>query len=90
MHHAQRFKSCSVIVDAFCGCGGNSIQFSLISKAKGLIYFLIFTLVIAIDIDPKKIKHARHNARIYNATNIQFICGDFLELLPTLVYMMCY
>jgi len=41
--------------------------------------------VIAIDIDPNKIKMARHNAGIYGVEhNIEFITGDFLEIAPTL------
>ncbi len=62
--------SCNVIVDGFCGIGGNAIKFAMTCKH-----------VIAIDIDPKKIEFARHNARIYNVEDkIDFIVGDFFEL----------
>lgn len=45
----------------------------------------MYFLVIAIDIDPKKIELARHNAAVYNVQDrIEFIVGDFLELAPTL------
>ena len=41
--------------------------------------------MIAIDIDPNKIEAARHNARIYGVEDrIQFIVGDFFEVIPTL------
>jgi len=41
--------------------------------------------VIAIDIDPKKIEMARHNAELYGvADRIQFIIGDYFALAPTL------
>lgn len=41
--------------------------------------------VIAIDIDPKKIEMAKHNASVYNvADRIEFIVGDFLQLFPRL------
>lgn len=41
--------------------------------------------VIAIDIDPKKIEYARHNAEIYGvAHKIDFIVGDFFQLAPML------
>lgn len=41
--------------------------------------------VIAIDIDPKKIEMARHNANIYGvADRIEFIVGDFFQLAATL------
>nr|XP_060631317.1 trimethylguanosine synthase [Anolis sagrei ordinatus] len=65
----QSFKS-DVIVDAFCGVGGNSIQFALAGKR-----------VIAIDIDPVKIRLAHNNAEVYGvADQIEFICGDFMKL----------
>lgn len=66
---SQSFK-CDIIVDAFCGVGGNTIQFALTGKT-----------VIAIDIDPVKIDLARNNAEVYGvADKIEFICGDFLLL----------
>nr|XP_044998796.1 trimethylguanosine synthase isoform X2 [Jaculus jaculus] len=70
---AQAF-TCDIVVDAFCGVGGNTIQFALTGKR-----------VIAIDIDPDKIDLARNNAEVYGiADNIEFICGDFLLLAPCL------
>lgn len=45
-----------------------------------IIYFLYIT-VIAIDIDPKKIEMAKHNANVYGVTDrIEFIVGDYLQL----------
>ncbi|KAJ3055185.1 Trimethylguanosine synthase [Rhizophlyctis rosea] len=73
IHIAER---CSVdtIVDAFCGVGGNSIQFANLCKK-----------VIAVDIDPVKIRCAQHNARVYGVEDkIQFVLGDFMELASTL------
>ena len=72
-------KSVTVILDAFCGVGGNTIQFA--KNHKGIKNNLKF-LVIAIDIDPVKIEAAKNNAIIYNVIqNITFICGDvFTEL----------
>ena len=69
----KNFYSESVILDAFCGVGGNTIQFAKYFK------------VIAIDIDPKKIEAARHNAKIYNVEqNIEFIVGDYFRIAPGL------
>ncbi|XP_003420052.2 trimethylguanosine synthase [Loxodonta africana] len=69
----ESFK-CDIVVDAFCGVGGNTIQFALTNKK-----------VIAIDIDPVKIDLARNNAEVYGvADNVEFICGDFLLLAPHL------
>ncbi|NXU38747.1 TGS1 synthase, partial [Drymodes brunneopygia] len=66
---SQSFN-CDIIVDAFCGVGGNAIQFALTSKR-----------VIAIDIDPEKLRLARHNAEVYGVAEcIDFLCGDFLAL----------
>ncbi|KAG8195939.1 hypothetical protein JTE90_001170 [Oedothorax gibbosus] len=65
---------CDVIVDAFCGAGGNSIQF-----ASQCCH------VIAIDIDPKKIELAKHNAKVYEVDEyIDFIVGDYFDIAPRL------
>lgn len=61
---------CNVIIDAFCGAGGNTIQFAKTCQK-----------VIAIDVDEKKIEMARHNASIYGvADKIEFIVGDYFKL----------
>ena len=70
---AERCR-CDIIVDGFCGVGGNTIQFAKTCNN-----------VIAIDIDPKKIEAAYNNAKIYGVEdNIQFIVGDFFKIVPTL------
>lgn len=74
IHHADRCRTDGVIIDAFCGCGGNSIQFA---RTCGRVF--------AIDIDPQKIELARHNAKIYGVQDkITFIVGDFMEMVPIL------
>lgn len=91
-HTAQRCK-CDLIVDAFCGAGGNTIQFALTCERgieynctcnylhRLMFFLLLLFAVIAIDIDAKKIEMARHNAEIYGvADRIEFIVGDFLQL----------
>ncbi|XP_043591838.1 trimethylguanosine synthase isoform X1 [Bombus pyrosoma] len=68
-HIAQRCK-CDTIIDAFCGAGGNAIQFAFTCER-----------VFAIDIDPAKIEIARNNARVYGVEDrIEFIVGDFIKL----------
>ncbi|EDW68414.1 trimethylguanosine synthase [Drosophila virilis] len=58
-----------VIVDAFCGCGGNAIQFANTCSR-----------VIAIDIDANKLAMAKQNALIYGvAHKIEFVHADFLQ-----------
>jgi len=73
IHIAERCR-CDVIIDAFCGVGGNTIQFAMICSH-----------VIAIDIDANRIECARHNAEIYGvADRIDFIVGNYFELCPYL------
>lgn len=68
-HTADRCK-CDIIIDAFCGAGGNTIQFAKLCRR-----------VIAIDLDPSKVEMARHNATIYGVNEkIEFIVGDYLKL----------
>lgn len=63
-----------MIVDLFCGCGGNAIQFAQTCRQ-----------VIAIDIDPIKIECAKQNAKIYGVEDkIEWILGDAIQLLPSL------
>ena len=70
---AQRL-ACDTIIDAFCGVGGNAIQFAKTCKR-----------VIAIDIDPVRLACARQNARVYQVEEkITFVLGDFTQLAPTL------
>ncbi|KAJ3376908.1 Trimethylguanosine synthase [Entophlyctis sp. JEL0112] len=58
------------VVDAFCGAGGNAIQFALAGFS-----------VIAVDVDRVKLLCAIHNAKVYNAAdNITFFHGDFMKL----------
>ncbi|KAG0172400.1 Trimethylguanosine synthase [Apophysomyces sp. BC1034] len=72
-HIAERCRS-DVIIDAFCGCGGNTIQFAMTCER-----------VIAIDLDPVKLACAKHNAKIYGVEDrIEFIQGDFFQLAPFL------
>ncbi|CAN0873009.1 Trimethylguanosine synthase [Linum grandiflorum] len=72
-HHALQCVD-DIVIDCFTGVGGNAIQF-----AQGCKH------VIAIDIDPKKIEYAYHNASIYEVDDqIDFIVGDFFSLAPKL------
>ncbi|XP_070798381.1 trimethylguanosine synthase [Pituophis catenifer annectens] len=76
-HIADRVRlsfDSDIVVDAFCGVGGNAIQFALAAKR-----------VIAVDIDPVKIQLAHNNAMVYGvADQIEFICGDFMKLASSL------
>ncbi|GAA6058320.1 hypothetical protein JCM3770_003614 [Rhodotorula araucariae] len=64
---AERCRS-GVIVDAFCGVGGNAIQFAFTCER-----------VIALDTSPVRLACAAHNARIYGvADRITFVLGDWV------------
>uniref|UniRef100_A0A3P9K4N5 Trimethylguanosine synthase n=1 Tax=Oryzias latipes TaxID=8090 RepID=A0A3P9K4N5_ORYLA len=68
------FPTSELVIDAFCGVGGNTIQFALTGKR-----------VLAVDIDAVKLDLARHNAEVYGvAQRIDFLQGDFLQLAPRL------
>jgi hypothetical protein len=72
-HQAERCR-CNTIIDAFAGCGGNSIQFA-------------FTCcrVIAIENDPIRLACAKSNAALYGVQDrIEFILGSYIELIPKL------
>ncbi len=73
VHIAQRAK-CGILIDAFCGCGGNAVRFAAQSR-----------LVICIDKNPVALQAARANATLYGVANrMEFIVGDAMELLPTM------
>ncbi|KAF2001113.1 trimethylguanosine synthase [Amniculicola lignicola CBS 123094] len=62
-------KGTTTIIDAFSGVGGNAIAFARCGA---------FNEVFAIEKDPITMKCAKHNAKLYGVTNINFIVGDSL------------
>lgn len=62
-----------VILDAFCGCGGNAIAFAAANRVK----------VIAVDNDLTRLKMAANNARIYGVaeSDILFVHADVVDIL---------
>jgi trimethylguanosine synthase len=71
--HASRLQT-DIVLDAFCGAGGNTIQLAMTCHR-----------VIALDMDPNKLAMAQNNASIYGvADRIEFICGDYFEVIPAL------
>lgn len=72
-HIAERCR-CDLVVDAFCGVGGNAIQFAFTCER-----------VVAVDLDPTRLGLAKHNAAVYGVSDrIEWVHGDFLALAPTL------
>lgn len=55
-NHLVGSKEAQIVLDPFCGCGGNAIAFALRPEVK---------LVVAVDIDVNKLKMAANNAKIY-------------------------
>ncbi|KAH9893156.1 S-adenosyl-L-methionine-dependent methyltransferase [Cubamyces lactineus] len=75
---AERCR-CDVILDAFCGVGGNAIAFARTCER-----------VIALDISPVRLALARHNAAIYGVQDrIEFILADFLSFARALQTLPC-
>lgn len=77
-HHARRFRSAlplsSVVLDAFLGGAGNSIQLAL-EKLN----------VLAIELCAKRLEIAKHNAGVYGVgDNIDYILGNAYHLIPVL------
>lgn len=69
----RNVKPATVVLDLFCGCGGNAIQFALSPSCSK---------VIAVDIDPIKVEMAKHNAEIYGVrSKIEFVTGDAIKYL---------
>lgn len=65
--HKNGEKRSLLVLDAFCGAGGNVIQFAQ-----------TFDLVTACDIDMVKLEYTRHNAKIYKCEkNIELICDSY-------------
>ena len=60
-----------VVVDGFCGAGGNAIAFARRSTCS---------LVIAVELDAERLELAKENARVYGVTDkIRFVHGDFFD-----------
>lgn len=62
----------NVILDAFCGAGGNAIQFAMTCEHGTCV---LFTPVVAIEIDPIKVEMARHNGRRTSVTSSSTLWG---------------
>lgn len=70
-------NTCSefLVLDCFCGVGGNAIAMAQCAALK----------VVAIDVSPTRIDMARHNAAIYGVSDrITFVVADSLSVLVSL------
>ncbi|KNC49479.1 uncharacterized protein AMSG_05495 [Thecamonas trahens ATCC 50062] len=67
---AETAPRAPVILDGFCGVGGNSIQFALAGA-----------WVIAVDNCAERLEAARHNANVYGVAEfITFCLGDYFDV----------
>ena len=69
-----------VVLDAFCGCGGNAIAFGKLPDS-------FIKTVVYVDIDRNKLRMAAHNASLYNIPTSKLI---FIECNILHVMDMCY
>ena len=68
--YIAKLISGKIVIDGFCGSGGNVIQFSKYCKK-----------VYAIDIEKNKIDICKNNCKVYECKdNIEFILSDFLKM----------
>jgi trimethylguanosine synthase len=66
-----------ILLDAFCGCGGNAIQFAPIVTEQ----------VVAVDVDRQKLRKAAHNARLYGIPSHRIV---FIECNVLFLLEYCY
>jgi trimethylguanosine synthase len=74
---AQQGGEGIVLLDAFCGCGGNSIAFARLKED------VLLRMVVCVDLDRNKLRMAAKNAGIYGIPRgkIVFVQSDSLHVL---------
>lgn len=73
-------KRGAVVLDTFCGCGGNAIGFARLNPSE-------VEIVICVDIDRSKLKMAANNASIYGIDANRII---FIEANSIFILQQCY
>jgi len=69
-----------VVLDAFCGCGGNAIAFGKLPPS-------MVSLVVCVDVDRSKLRKAAHNASLYGIPTDKLV---FVECSTLDVMGKCY
>jgi trimethylguanosine synthase len=69
-----------VVLDAFCGCGGNAIAFGMLPPSA-------VSLVVCVDVDRSKLRMAARNASIYGVDPDRIV---FVEANSVAVMERCY
>lgn len=66
----------TILIDGFCGVGGNLIQFAIQNKNA---------FIIGIDLCAERVENAQKIAQVYGVENqCDFICGDYLRVAASL------
>ncbi len=76
----QKPKMPMVILDAFCGCGGNAIAFGKLPSS-------VVSLIVCIDVDRTKLRMAANNASVYRIHPSRIV---FVEANSVAVMERCY
>jgi trimethylguanosine synthase len=76
MKHNAKFNTSLIVLDPFCGVGGNAIA---LARNENI------SLVVCCDIDENKLKYAAHNASIYGIPRRKmiFVHGNALTVLKS-------
>jgi len=69
-----------VVLDAFCGCGGNAIAFGKLPPS-------MVSLVVCVDVDRSKLRKAAHNASLYGIPTDKVV---FVECSTLHIMGKCY
>ena len=69
-----------VVLDAFCGCGGNAIAFGKIPADQ-------ISLVVCVDIDRSKLRKAAYNASLYEIPTDKLV---FIDCNTMFIMSQCY
>lgn len=75
--HCKNKTNYTILLDGFCGLGGNLIQFAVQNENA---------FIVGIDSSFERVQSASKIARIYGVEHrCDFICGDFFRMAPSLM-----
>ena len=75
--HCKNRTDYTILLDGFCGVGGNIIQFAVQNENA---------FIVGVDSCFERVRSASKIARIYGVEHrCDFICGDFLRVAPSLM-----
>lgn len=69
-NHTAKRCSGNIVIDGFCGAGGNTIEFAQ-----------EFSFVLGIELNPERARIAAHNASVYGVRHkVDIVIGDFMTI----------